>query len=145
MDPVLADAVYERLMENITKSESDPQVVRSWHRMMVFYSLTLFTCIPQRPYCQESAIPGGGAGMIMFAMLNGESFPAALALAGHCDHLADGGEVFFIEKNQTIDLQIEVFDPFVVPKLSADPNSASIVAGVRWMGRKGEHCLSQMN
>ena len=78
----------------------------------------------------------------MFAMPNGKCFPAALALAGQCDHLVDGGGVVFTEKNQTINLRIEVFDPFVVPKLSADPVSASIVAGVRWMGSAGEYSVS---
>jgi len=78
----------------------------------------------------------------MFAMRDGKCFPAERALAGNCDHLVDGGGVFFTEKKQTINLRIEVFDSFVVPELSADPVSASIVAGVRWMGRPGEHSVS---
>jgi hypothetical protein len=78
-------------------------------------------------------------------MPDGMCFPASHALAGHCDHLVDGGGIVFSEKNQTINLRIEVFDPFVVHKLSADPISAPIVAGVRWMGSTGEHRISQLN
>jgi len=53
--------------------------------------------------------------MIRFATYGGEYFPAISAHAGNCDHLADGDEVVFTEGNQTINLRVEVFVPFVVP------------------------------
>ena len=62
---------------------------------------------------------GGAAGQtIMFATLDGGSFPASLALAGQYDLLVDGGGSVFAEKNHTITLRVEVFGPFVIPKLS---------------------------
>ena len=68
-------------------------------------------CIPQRPYCQGTAIPGGGAPQkIFFTRVNGDAFPAELALSGLCAGLVDGGSVVFAEKTQTFNLRIEVFD-----------------------------------
>jgi hypothetical protein len=69
--------------------------------------------------------------MIISAMLDGKCLLAALALAGNCDHLADGGGIVFAEKNQTTNLRVEVFDrSLVIPIISADQISASTVAGV---------------
>ena len=80
------------------------------------------TCIPQRHYVQGSAIPDGATGrMIMFSMIDGKCFPAALALAGRCDHLVDGGAIVFTEKNQTINLRIEVFVLHAILNLSLTP------------------------
>ena len=80
------------------------------------------TRIPQRPYGQGSAILDGTTRkMIKFATTDGKCFPAALALAGHCDHLADGGAMVLTEKNQTINLRIEVFVLHVILDLSLIP------------------------
>jgi len=68
------------------------------------------TYIPQRLYCQGAAVPDDATGKtIQFATHGGEHFPAALAHAGHFDHLANRGEVIFTEQDQTINLRIEVF------------------------------------
>ncbi|KAF9650887.1 hypothetical protein BDM02DRAFT_3185042 [Thelephora ganbajun] len=97
-DPSFAEAVYRRLLENITEYLSDPQVQK-------FLS---GTCIPQRRYSQGATIPGGVADRrIMFAMADGTCFPAQLALVGQCDRLLDGNGVVFTERNQTINLRIE--------------------------------------
>lgn len=77
----------------------------------------------------------------MFATLDDKCLPAAHAFAGQCGSLVDGDEVVPTAK-KTISLRIEVFDPFVVPKPPADPISAFIVAGVQWVGRTGEYCVS---
>jgi len=67
-------------------------------------------------------MPGGATGqIIMFATLDGSSFPASLAFTGPYDLLVDGGSSIFAEKNHTINLRIEVFGPFVIPKLSFIP------------------------
>ena len=70
--------------------------------------------------------------MIMFATTDGKCFPAALALASHCDHLADGGAVVFTEKNQTIYLRIEVFVLYVILDLSLIP-----LLRLQWPGYDG--------
>jgi len=54
-------------------------------------------------------------------MPNGKCFPVALALARQCDDLVDGGGVVFTEKNQIINLRIEVFVLYVTPDLSLIP------------------------
>ena len=81
----------------------------------------------------------------MFAMVNGQCFPAALAAAGQFDRLVDGHGVVFTEQIHTINMRVEVSGPPVVPKLRADPPSASIVAGIRRMVRSGEHRIPKMN
>lgn len=66
----------------------------------------------------------------MFATVNGQCFPAALATAGQFDRLVDGNGVVFTEQIHTINMRVEVFGPPVVPKLCANPPSTSTVAGI---------------
>jgi len=75
--------------------------------------------IPQRSYCQGTAIPEGARGqMIMFATTGGGYFPAELALAGQYNLLVDAGGAVFTEQNHTINLRIEVPGLFVILELS---------------------------
>jgi len=67
-------------------------------------------------------MPGGTTGqIIMFAMIDGNSFPARLAIAGQFDLLVDAGGSVFAEKNHTINLRIEVLDLFVIFERSFIP------------------------
>lgn len=112
-------------MENITKSTdlsilgrrdvaSDPQTLYSQE------SFT-WTCIPQRLYCQGSAIPD--AIDISFAMADGRFFPAELALAGLCGLLVDGNGTVFLERGHTVNIRIEVPDLLSPPSpQSSDPH-----------------------
>ena len=112
-------------MENITKS-TDPSILG--RRDVTSDPLTLcsqesstWTCIPQRPYCQGTAIPD--AVDISFAMADGRFFPAELALAGLCGLLVDGNGAVFLEQNQTINIRIEVPDLLSPPSpQSSDPH-----------------------
>jgi len=82
------------LLENIAKFVPDTQVMS----------------IPRRPYCQGATVPVDATGRaIRFATIDGEHFPAALALAGECGRLAGGDDVSFTEEDQIINLRIEVF------------------------------------
>jgi len=88
--------VQQRLDENITIYFSKLQKPMPGSR------------IPQRPYCQGTAIPGGVGGQsIMFTTTDGGGFPAGFALLGQCNNLVDGNGVVFIEPNHTINLRIE--------------------------------------
>jgi hypothetical protein len=108
------DAVYERLVTTISLCPPDPQVVRAWYCDMLRLGLTVCQqtfCIPQRLYCQGTAIaPGAVHQIIFFATIYGGDFPAELALAGKCEFLVDGDSPVFTEQVQTINLRIEVFD-----------------------------------
>ena len=57
----------------------------------------------------------------MFAMTDGNFFPARLAFAGQFDLLVDGGGLVFPERNHTIHLRIEVVGLFVILDLSFIP------------------------
>ena len=57
----------------------------------------------------------------MFAMIDGNCFPAALAHTESCDHLVDGGAVVFTDQNHTINLRIEVFILHVILNPSLIP------------------------
>ena len=54
----------------------------------------------------------------MFAMDNGNCFPAEDALAERFDLLVDGTSTVFSDQNQTINMRVEVFGLFVIPVLS---------------------------
>ena len=74
------------------------------------------TEIPQRTYCQGTAIPDGAyPRQIMFATVDCSAFPLRIALAGSCEPLVDVAGEVFIEQTQTINLRIEVFDTSVIP------------------------------
>ena len=72
-------------------------------------------------------------------------FSAALATAGQVESLVDGHDPVFTEGINTINVRVEVFDPFAVPIPHADPLSALIVAGIRRVVRSGEHSAPKMN
>jgi hypothetical protein len=149
-DQALLDAVYKRLQENITKTGSNPQVVRGWHCMTFPPRLTVYSqrpspgsYIPQRDYRQGTPIPGGAAGQtIMFVTLDGKYFPTVLALAGQFDRLVDGNSQAFASLSHTINLRIEVSGLFVIPNATAHPISASVVARVQRMVRAGGYHVS---
>ena len=78
-------------------------------------------------------------------MADGQCFPAALATAGQFESLVDGHGLVFTEQIHTINMRIEVLDPFAVPRLRADPHSALIVAGIRRVVRSGENSAPKTN
>ena len=127
LNPGFFDAVCERMKDYINKQASEG------------------TYIPQRRYCQGAAIPDGTGKIIAFSMVNSQCFPAALAIAGQFERLVDGHGPVFTEQIHTINMRIEVFDPFAVLSPRADPLSASIVAGIRGVVRSSEHSVPKMN
>ena len=118
MDQIFQEAVFSRIMDNITKFSPNPQVVRGWHCVVFPLRLTAHsqkppsgTPIPQRAYDQGTPIPDGAiAQRIMFTIVNGMSFPAMLALAGNFDRLVDGNSQVFTAQNRVVNLRIEVSD-----------------------------------
>ena len=72
-------------------------------------------CIPQRDYYQGIANPDSGAHQrILFKGVDGDAFPAGLALYGSYGTLVDKDSETFAEKTQTINLRIEVLDLIVI-------------------------------
>lgn len=69
---------------------------------------------------------------IMFTTVYGDCFPSALALAGQCGLLVDGGGLVFTERDYSINLRIEVFDLFSTPKLPPIP-----FLSLQWPGYDG--------
>ena len=104
------DAVQKRLNQCITiYAREDPTDCQQ--------TLPPGTPIPQRPYCQWTAIPPTEATQdISFAVNRGKWFPAKFALGGQCSTLVDGDSAAFVNPNHTINLRIEVVI-FVIPNL----------------------------
>ena len=107
------NAVQKRLNENITVYASD---VGAHRRSAPLPRPTdrqqtppPGTFIPQRPYCQGTAIPPTEATQdIPFAVSRGQWFPAELALGGQCNTLVDRDSAVFIDPNHTINIRFEV-------------------------------------
>jgi hypothetical protein len=129
------DAVYKRLIDNIGQVRARWFIVPTSILTVCQQKL----CIPQRPYCQGTAIvPGTVLQRIFFAMTYCTDFPAELALIGRCEDLVGGDTPVFTEAVQTINLRIEVLDllPFTIYLSS---NFLVEVAGLRRMGNAGKH------